>query len=234
MRNAAIASSILNTPPVAKVEDFFDMGWDMARSTLWQNTGKTTPCDDNGEDIIVIEPIVGTEDLVYDGNVSNVPVKVAGNFCDFLTSRGTNQRYATAAFTLISQVFEIWMVVENLAGQDFGGWIAYPGAATFTDRGTGFRTAVGVNAEFAGAGPADGVVQLMRAVFNGSSSQLYIDGTQVGGDQDAGSNGITRVALGTNSTQADWRLYEMWVKDGAMGGDAATVTDLLKTEYGIS
>ena len=76
----------------------------------------------------------------------------------------------------------------------------------------------------------------MTSIFNGASSQLFKDGTQIGATSNAGSTGITKISIGGGtSTTAPWDglIAEVVLYTSALGtSDREAVESYLRTKWG--
>lgn len=76
----------------------------------------------------------------------------------------------------------------------------------------------------------------MTSIFNGASSQLFKDGTQIGATSNAGSTGITKISIGGGTiTNAPWDglIAEVVLYTSALGAsDRQSVESYLKAKWG--
>lgn len=136
-------------------------------------------------------------------------------------------------FTSLVQPNEVWLVMENLTGEDFDTFIQGLGA-TIQANSSNLRLSAGVTATFTGGRPTNGQQVILRAVYDGINSELHIDGVANGSNpQDAGSNNITTLKIGTSSGGANWRCSEMLVFNGSQDANAAGILAELQGDYGL-
>ena len=171
----------------------------------------------------------GTDNLVYSGTPT-VP-NVTSGYVEIGTSNDIE--WVNNSLTAISQPYEVWVVMENLSGNDFNLFMQGTGFQ-LQDNGANLRIIAGSTAQFTGGSPPDGTQVILRCVVDGSSTELWQDGTEnAASPLDAGTSNITVFKIGNNGAGANWRCSEIIIFDENTDAYAAAVLSELETDYGL-
>lgn len=137
-----------------------------------------------------------------------------------------------------TQPFTVWMVGKHDAANRYtmdsgvathSGWLL-EGGGVFN---------INAGATKAGSGNTSGAYHLFSADFNGASSKLYVDGTQNGTTGNAGTNNMTGLTVGNNSTfdAGFWfgkNVAEIIVTPILTGSDLTNMKSYLASRYGLT
>ncbi len=110
----------------------------------------------------------------------------------------------------IAQPSTLWVVMENLAGEDFDTFLNIQGAVLQANGGN-LRLNAGALATFTGGKPTDGATAILQVNINGANSQLFVNHVANGSNpRNAGSNKASIIRIGTGGGGANWRFKEMF------------------------
>lgn len=199
-------------------------------STLWKDSGRTTPVTASGDLVVVIDDKSGNghhlvapsgQEPVYRTNGG------AGGTSPYLDFAGVDEAMISASFAAVSQPHYVGVAVK----QD-----SVATAMSFCDgesstnviRISANTTPVYQLAASSGA-PANSTLtattndSVLRALFNGASSNLWLDSTATGSLLSPGTHQATRFMLGNRSAGSnqylDGRIYAAFVSFGNVPSD---------------
>ncbi len=109
----------------------------------------------------------------------------------------------------MAQPLSFFVVMENLAGENFDTFINTQGAVVQANGGN-LRLNAGTTATFSGGKPADGATSILQFNLDGANSELFVGNiANASNPQNAGANKVTLLRIGTSGGGANWRFKEM-------------------------
>lgn len=209
--------------------------------SLWQLSTFATPVtadtdpvggwkDQSGQGNNVIQATAGFRPLWYSG--AGYPYIMGDGVDDFLRKATTPS---------LAQVNTVFIVVSQMSSTGVSQQIVDGGAGT-TNRNQIIITTVGnlriaANTSLTSAVFVDAAFHTLEAVFNGASSALYEESTQIITPQQAGAgalDGITLLATRTGISNAVCRVHEVIVVNGTVSApDTALMLNYLKGQWAI-
>lgn len=123
---------------------------------------------------------------------------------------GSDIEYFNLLLASLAQPTSLWIVMENLAGNDFNVFCNSLGAIV-QGNGSNIRLNAGTVATFSGGKPPDGQTSILQFNISGSSSEYFLNNVASGSNPlNAGTNKTTLIRIGNSSTSANWRFKEMF------------------------
>jgi len=168
---------------------------------ITQNAYATTWYDQSGSDNDAIQSTAASQPKVVDAG--SLVTDANGNYA--LDFDGTDDTMASDTFTLAAQPKTIFVIGDFDASVSPQYWV--DGSAT--NRGsigeaasTGrWRIFAGTVSDYATLEIASNTTYLATAVFNGASSELFVDGTSKG-VKNVGTGGLEKITIGSHADQA--------------------------------
>jgi hypothetical protein len=143
----------------------------------------------------------------------------------------TDIEWLNNTVTPIAQPYEYWLVMQNETGNDSFVYIQSTG---FKIQGatSNLRIDCGLQVDFSGANPPNGVTKILRIVVNGASSGLYTNNVaHVSNPQNLGADSLSNFKIGNPGGGAIWSFKEVFITGALSSADANDVYNELATEY---
>ena len=131
----------------------------------------------------------------------------------------------------IAQPSTLWVVMENLAGEDFDVFFNIQGAVLQANGGN-LRVNAGTTATFSGGKPPDGVTSILHINLDGTNSELFVNNVPNGSNpRNTGGNKASIIRIGTSGGGANWRFKEMFFTPLLDTTKATEIYNALNTIY---
>lgn len=131
----------------------------------------------------------------------------------------------------MAQPLSFFMVMENLAGENFDTFINTQGAVVQANGGN-LRLNAGTTATFSAGKPADGATSILQFNINGANSELFVGNiANASNPQNAGANKVTLLRIGTSGGGANWRFKEMFFTPLLDPAKATEIFNALNSVY---
>lgn len=149
------------------------------------------------------------ENLVWViGPAQTPPTRNAGNYVEI--GNANNIAWDRFQNSPIPQPSTFWLVMDDVAGENFDVYINSQGCIVQANAAN-LRVNAGTTVTYTGGKPADGVTSIIRIDLNGASTRLFINNVEnASSPQDAGTNPVNLIRIGTAGGGANWRFREMF------------------------
>lgn len=132
---------------------------------------------------------------------------------------GTGSNIRWNGIATLTQGFEIWLVLENIAGEDFSVFLYNSGAVQVQGNGSNLRVNAGTIVNFADMMPDNAATSIMRIVVDdlGGGSKVFKNGVASSTNPSSvGTNNISSINVGSNGGGASWRFKGVYFMDSVI------------------